>query len=79
MNQSLQNSIAATVERLRPIYRDPKTLNSKQVCPHCKRETVVYAFLIDSHPVITHHCPEHRGVIPMRSAIFRDDSAGQFC
>ena len=72
MNQSLQNFIA-TMEQQHPIYRHPTALYSKQVCPHCKRKTVEYTFLIDDHPVITHHCPEHRDVIPMRSAIFRDE------
>ena len=79
MNQSLQNLIAATMEQQHPIYRHPTTLYSKQVCPHCKRKTVEYAFLIDDHPVITHHCPEHRDVIPMRSAIFRNDCAEELC
>jgi hypothetical protein len=79
MNQPLQTSITTTVEWQRPIYRDPTTLRPKQVCPHCKRKTVEYRFLTDGHPVITHHCTEHRDVIPMRSAIFRDDFAGELC
>ena len=79
MNQNLQTSIATTIERPRPIYRDPTTFHLKKVCPHCKRKTVEYEFLIDDHPVITHHCPEHRDVIPIRSVIIRDDFAGELC
>lgn len=32
--------------------------------------------MIDGHIIVTHHCPEHRDVIPMRSVIFRDDYTG---
>jgi hypothetical protein len=76
MSQPLRFSIAATVEWQRPIYRDPTMLRPEQVCPHCKRKTVEYRFLTDGPPVITHHCSEHRDVIPMRSVIVRDDFAG---
>ena len=64
------------MEWQRPIYRDPMTLRPELVCPHCKRKTVEHRFLIDDHPVITHHCSEHRDVIPMRSIIVREDFAG---
>ncbi|MBK8752723.1 MAG: hypothetical protein IPL99_14205 [Candidatus Competibacteraceae bacterium] len=76
MNQSLIFPSAATMEWQRPIYRDPTTLRPEPVCPHCKRKTVERRCLIDDHPVITHHCSEHRDVIPMRSIIVREDFAG---
>lgn len=75
MPQPLISFIAATAEWQRPIYRDPMTLRSEQVCPHCKRKTMEYRFWTDGHPVITHHCPEHHDVIPMRSVIVRDHCA----
>ena len=76
MNQPLISPSAATMEWRRPIYRDPMTLRPEQVCPHCKRKTMERRVLIDDHPVITHHCLEHRDVIPMRSIIVREDFAG---
>ena len=76
MSQPLRSSFAAIVEGQRPIHRDPTTLRPEQVCPHCQRKTTEYRFMTDGHLVITHHCPEHRNVIPMRSVIVRDDFAG---
>ncbi len=32
--------------------------------------------MMDGYPVITHRCPEHREVIPMRSVIVRDYCSG---
>ncbi|MBS1221839.1 MAG: hypothetical protein H6R23_1459 [Proteobacteria bacterium] len=76
MSQPSKYSIGAAVERQHPLYRDPKTLRSEQVCPHCKRKTVEYHFMTDGHLIIAHHCPEHRDVIPLRSVIVRDHYAG---
>lgn len=76
MSQPLRSSFAAIVEGHHPIHRDPTTLRPEQVCPHCKRKTTEYRVMTDGHLVITHHCPEHRDVIPMRSVIVRDDFAG---
>lgn len=72
MSQPSKSSIATTVEWQRPIYRDPTTLRSEQVCPHCKRKTTEYRVMTDGYPVVTHRCSEHREVIPMRSVIVRD-------
>ncbi len=75
MSQPLRSSISA-MEWLRPLHRDPTTLRPEQVCPHCKRKTVEHCFLTDSHPITTHHCPEHCEVVPMRSVIVRDHCDG---
>lgn len=75
MSQLLRSSSAATEEWPRPLHRDPTTLRPEQVCPHCKRKTVEHRFATDGHPIITHHCPEHREVVPMRSVIVRDHHA----
>lgn len=75
MNQFVRFSIANR-EGQHPLYRDPTTLRPEQVCPHCKRKTVEYRFMADGHLVISHHCPEHRDVIPMRSVIVRDHCTG---
>jgi hypothetical protein len=76
MSQLPTSSSVATEEWLRPLHRDPTTLRSKLVCPHCKRKTVEHRFLTDGHRVVTHHCPEHREVVPMRGVIVRDHRAG---
>lgn len=75
MSQLPRSSSATAMEWPRPLHRDPTTLRPKQVCPHCKRKTVEHRFTTDGHPVITHHCPEHREVVPMRSVIVRDHRA----
>lgn len=75
MSQLLRSSIA-TLEWPRPLHRDPTTLRPEEVCPHCKRKTVEHRFMTDGYPVVTHHCPEHREVVPMRSVIVRDQGAG---
>jgi hypothetical protein len=75
MNQLLRSFIA-TLEWPRPLHRDPATLRPEPVCPHCKRKTVEHRFATDGHPIITHHCPEHREVIPMRGVIVRAHDAG---
>jgi hypothetical protein len=75
MSQLPQSSSAAAMEWPRPLHRDPTTLRPEQVCPHCKRKTVEHRFATDGHPIIAHHCPEHREVVPMRSVIVRDHRA----
>lgn len=42
----------------------------RNVCPHCKRETSVYAFRSpDGCRIEAHRCAEHGDVPPMLSAI----------
>lgn len=42
----------------------------RDVCPHCKRETTVYAFFSpDGCRIEAHRCEEHGDVPPMLSAI----------
>ena len=54
-----------------PAYRDPASLHPRDVCPHCRRETVRYGFTSpDGHWLETHHCHEHGDVAPMRSAVY---------
>lgn len=51
-------------------YRDPNTLTSREVCPHCRRETTRHGFTTpDGHWLETHHCREHGDVAPMRSVV----------
>jgi len=76
MNQRPIFFRAAPVDWQHPIYRDPATLRSEQVCPYCKRKTVEYRVFVDGYPTVIYHCSEHRDVIPMRSAIVRDDYIG---
>lgn len=71
MSYSSQVHLASGQEFQHP-YRNPSTLQPQDVCPHCKRKTTEYRFTTGEHPVITHHCPEHGDVIPMRSVIVRD-------
>lgn len=50
--------------------RGPANTPVSEVCPHCKRETSVYAFRSpDGCRIESHHCEEHGDVPPMRSAI----------
>lgn len=58
----------------RPRYRDPSTLHPRDVCPHCRRETLRHRFITpDGIWLETHHCSEHGDVVPMRSVIVRED------
>jgi hypothetical protein len=75
MSQSLKFSTTEIVQQKRPIYRDPTTFRSEQVCPYCKQKTVEHHFLVDGYLIITHHCLEHRDVLPMRGVIVRDHFA----
>ncbi len=51
-------------------YRDPNTLTSWDVCPHCRREAIRYGFTApDGHWLETWHCREHGDVAPMRSVV----------
>jgi hypothetical protein len=55
-------------------YRDPATLTLRDVCPHCRRETLRHRFTTpDGVWLETHHCREHGDVAPMRSVIARED------
>lgn len=50
--------------------RDPRDIAPVDVCPHCKRATVVHGFTTpDGHWIGTHHCAEHGDVIPMRGHV----------
>lgn len=51
-------------------YRDPASLQPRDICPHCHRETVRHGWTTpDGHWLETHHCREHGDVVPMRSVI----------
>jgi hypothetical protein len=59
-------------------YRDPVTLQARDVCLHCRREITHHRFTTpdDSTELVevgvwleTHHCREHGDVAPMRSHV----------
>ena len=53
-----------------PARRVESLLPTRDVCPHCKRETAVYRFLTpDGCRIESHTCAEHGDVPPMLSAI----------
>ena len=56
-----------------PVYRPrvqrPEALPIHDVCPHCKRRTVAHSFMTGTFRNVSHHCPEHGAVVPMRSAV----------
>ena len=75
MSQLPTSSSAAAMEWPPPLHRDLTMLRPEQVCPHCKRKTVEHRFATDGHPIIAHHCLEHRAVVPMRGVIVREHRA----
>ena len=52
-----------------PHRRDPGSLRSREVCPHCKRELVEYRFCADGALISTWSCGKHGDVQPMKSVI----------
>ena len=51
-------------------YRDPSTLKTQYVCPHCKRELATTSVHCDGHVfIVSGACREHGAVVPMRSAV----------
>ena len=59
-----------------PRHRDPGSLRSREVCPHCKRELVEYRFCAGGVPIGTWSCAEHGNVQPMKSAISNPAMSG---
>lgn len=49
--------------------RKPESVPARDVCPTCKRATVTHTFLTGTFRNISHHCPEHGAVVPVRSAV----------
>lgn len=52
-----------------PQFRRPETAPVQDVCPHCKRRTVVHSFWTETFCNTSHHCPEHGAVVPVRSSV----------
>lgn len=59
-------------------YRDPTTLMTWEVCPHCKQPTDVFLVSCDGHVIETHRCREHGDVVPMRSAVVNARTSGEW-
>ena len=68
----MNRRFAATMELQRPTGRDPASLVGRDVCPHCKRETDIYAVFCGGHVFETHRCRDHGDVCPMRSIIMNE-------
>ncbi len=52
-----------------PCIQRPESVPIQDVCPHSKRRTVMHSFMTGEFRNVSHHCPEHGAVIPMRSAV----------
>lgn len=53
-----------------PRYRDPESLTTTEVCPHCHKPATSYRFTTpDGGLLETWHCKEHGDVCPKRSHI----------
>ena len=53
-------------------YRDPASLITHDVCPHCKQATTIYIVSCDGHTFDAHRCRSHGDVAPMRSHIVNE-------
>jgi len=65
------------LEQAHPRHREPSSLRSREVCPHCKRELTEFRFCVDGVPISTWSCAEHGDVQPMKSAISNPTRPGE--
>lgn len=63
---------AATIALQAPsgsTWRDPGELQTRKVCPHCKRQTEVCTVFCDGHAFDAHRCRAHGDVVPILSHV----------